>query len=219
MICTVVSTVPFAIEENKPGLYPGYFTIPAAQKDDIEVLVVDKAVSYLYLDHERGSAPIHHPGEEVAAALCRDYINGNLRIVSEEAEPGIFFVTEALTRLKDEPESVYLSRVKADIKKKYATRIQEALRRQKNWFIQLVEFADDEWNKFHNHKMISDLQRYACDYLGLTREWNVKGESLGNVFCPACQSTISKDAIVCPQCRVVVKPEEYKAKKFETVGA
>jgi uncharacterized protein YqjF (DUF2071 family) len=48
--CTVVSIVPFKINEQKPGLIPGIFTIEASDGKNPQVLVVQDARHNVYID-------------------------------------------------------------------------------------------------------------------------------------------------------------------------
>lgn len=204
--CTVVSIVPFPIDEKKPGLYPGHFRIPAAKADDFELLVVERSVHHVYVDHDRGSLTVPVPSDEVARSICQDYTRGQLLYVMGESEPGLFFVPGEYTSKKAILEV---------IKEKLAA----AREMQRNWFVKLVKLGDDEWNKYHNHKMISDLQRYAAKTLGLQREWNVEGQAEATSFCPACKMVMPTGALICGSCRTIVNPEAYKKAGLQQVGA
>lgn len=201
---TIVSLYPFELNEDKPGLYPGRFTIPAASAGDISILTIDRAVHHVYLDMDRGSLTVPTPSEEVARAICQDFISAQLAYSPGEAEPGLFFVEGSFT--------------KKEVLDKFKDRISGAKERQRQWYVRLVEVADDEWAKYHSHKSISDLQRFAAVQLGLEREWNVQGTADAHQFCPACKMVMSADAMICGSCRTIVKPEEYKKAGFATAG-
>ncbi len=201
---TIISVVPFEINENKPGLYPGHFIIPSAKKDDFEMLVVDRSVHHVYMDMDRGSLTVPTVSEEIARSICEDYSRAQLAYEKGEVEPGLFYIPG---EYKD----------KKAVLAAHKDKIDAARARQKNWFMRLVEIADDEWNKYHSHKMISDVQRYAAEFLGLEREWNVKGQVESLTQCPACKSQITVGALVCSVCRTIVNPEEYKKRGLQAV--
>lgn len=204
--CTIISIVPFAIDESKPGLYPGHFRIAAAKPDDFEMLVVGRSVHHVYLDNDRGSITVPTPSDEVARSICQDYSAAQLAYVRGEAEPGLFFLEG---EYKDKKAVLAVAK----------DRITEARRQQKNWFMRLIAIADDEWSKYHSHKMISELQRFAARSLGLERDWNIEGTVNALAFCPACKVPVKADAIVCASCRTIINPEAYKKSGFTQVGA
>lgn len=203
---TIISLVPFELNESKPGLYPGAYKIPAAKENDFELFVVTDAVHYVYLDMDRGSISVPTVSAEVARSICEDYKISKLGFVAGEAEPGLDYVEG---EYKDKKSVLAVAKDK----------IERMMALQKQWFIQLVEIADDEWSKYHSHKSVSDIQRYAAKFLGLEREWNVEGTAESNTFCPACRSVVMVGAVVCGACRTIIKPEEYKKFGFQTAGA
>lgn len=204
--CTVISIVPFPIDEPKPGLYPGHFRIPAAKAGDIEILAVGRSVHHVYLDNDRGSITVPTPSSEVARSICDDYSASQLAYFRGEAEPGVFFIDG---EYKDKKSVLAVAKGE----------IERARMLQKNWFMRLVAIADDEWNKYHSHKTISELQRFAAKSLGLEREWNIEGTVNSLAFCPACKVPVKSDAIVCSSCRTIINVEAYKKAGFQQVGA
>lgn len=203
--CTVISVFPFDVDEAKPGLFPGDYFIPKAKFNDIEFLLVGPAKSYVYIDGDRGSIAVAYESHKIAQSICEDYKKSKLAYIPNEAEPGLFWIPG---EYKDKKTILAVA----------AKQIEEARKKQELWFRHLVEIADDEWNKFHMHKSISDEQRYACDFFQLEREWNVKGQVEASSRCPACATMIPSSAIVCPNCHTIVKPDEYKKLNFKTVG-
>lgn len=194
---TVVSVVPFEIEERKPGLYPGYFKVPAAVDGEPQVLVIDNAVHYVYLDETRGSLQVRVPSYEIAASIVNDYCGSQLA-VEVDGKPGIFWVTGEVAA--------------KDVKTKYPRELMQARELQKRWFLALVKIADDDWARYHQHKSISDFQRYAARSLNLDREWLLAPETIAQ--CPACKNNVPVGAIVCPNCRCVIDKEAHKTLVF-----
>jgi hypothetical protein len=204
--CTVVSIVPFPIVEAKPGLYPGYFRIHAAKADDFEFIVVERSVHHVYLDSDRGSLTVQVPSDEVARSIAEDYARAQLAYTQGIAEPGIFWIPGEYT---DKKAIVAIAKDK----------LAQVREMQKNWFMRLVAIADDEWNKYHSHKSISDLQRFAAKSLGLDREWNIQGAVANTKFCPACKTPTNVGAIVCSNCRTIIDHKAYKEAGFVQAGA
>jgi hypothetical protein len=159
------------------------------------------------MDSERGSIPVFSPSDEVARSICEDYIKARSGqgITPGIAEPGLFFVDG---EYKD----------KKDILVVHKELIDAARDRQRQWFINLVELADDEWNKYHLHRSISDMMRFAANFLGLEREWNVEAKADSIQFCPACKMTIQTGAIICGNCRTVIDKDAYKKAGFQPAG-
>jgi hypothetical protein len=200
MQASVVNLTPFLITENKPGLYPGHFQIPPAEKDKMSILHVQDSVFHVYLDMDRGSMTVPVPALKVAESIVADFKSAKLVTSPGEAEPGIFAVNGHVTQ--------------KEVETKYAEELKEQRRVQHNWFSALVHQADDDWSRYKQHRMISDTQRFAAKLLGLDREWNLTTiiENIGK--CPACTSVVPASAVVCPACRCILNAEAYKKLTF-----
>ena len=81
------------------------------------------------------------------------------------------------------------------------------------WFANLVQLADDDWAQTRQYKTISDLQRKACKYLNLTRDWNFDIFTSQNNSCWACKESIHPDALVCSKCNAILNASEYAKRK------
>lgn len=195
---TIVSLIPFDIHEQKP-LYPGDFFIPAVKDGDIEVLVIGDSVSFSYIDEHRGTMKIPVPSEEIAKAVVNDYENSQLARTAENG-PGIFFVPGEHT--------------KQEIKLKFRDEVTKYRNRQVRWFTSLVKAADDTWEKTRQHKTISDIERYAANYLNLDRAWLISPQM---TKCVACKTTVEEGAVICPNCRAVLNKEAYEKLQFAKV--
>lgn len=202
-VCTVVSSLPFRLREEKPGLFPiGLYCLPPVkERGDIEVLVVNEGLYYRYIG-EGKQVEQYEKAVVIANSVVNDYANAQLGVdfthedVADNARPALFWVYGAWS--KDE--------VKANFK----TEIEIALKQQNKWFGNLVKIADDDWARYHQHKMISDLQRYAAGALGARKEW-LSPEIQANTMdmCPACKSMIPAGAIICQVCRTLINPEAF----------
>lgn len=206
---TVVSTVPFELEEPKPGLFPSLYTIPAAPKDGFSTLTVGDGY-HLFLipmtDDRTPPMKIIDTSERIAESLIADYIGSCLGTSytpdadsKAPAIPGLFFF-----------EGEYS---KKEIGIKFFENIEGAKARTRSWFKRLVTMADDDWAKFHQHKMITDIQRGACNYLGIERDWNFNILTAKTTSCWSCKSPIHPLAITCNSCRAIINMEEYEKHK------
>jgi len=199
--CTVVSIVPFPILlEEKPGMYPGRFHIPAAVGAP-QVLVVGKSKSEVPLPGERPPLVVETPPAEVARSIVDDYVESQLA-ADQSARPGISWLPGEWSV--------------EDVVRKQPQLLADLLERQRKWFVRLVEMADTDWTRYRSHRVIADFQRYACTALGLEREWNVevKPEVLLPTKCPACGSQVAEGVAVCSVCRCVLDKERYSELKF-----
>lgn len=195
---TVISLFPAALNEVKPGIYPGVFTAPPAEKDDFQVMIVPDACYYVFIDDERGSLRVPVNSHDLARSICEDFIRACLE-VTEDAKPGLFWI----------PGRHNKDTIKITQKEK----LQHVNDIQKKWLMKLILMADDDWQKSRQFRNISDLQRRAAEILGLKKEWlvNVPPEL---VLCPVCKTSLENDPIICGRCQVVLKPEEYKKFSF-----
>jgi hypothetical protein len=192
---TVVSLLPLEIREEKSGLYPGRFTIPASKDGKPSVLVIDESRHYVYLDGERGQMPVRNPAILVAEAIVNDFVNACLG-VEPGIGPGLFCVPG-----RHSPEEIELN---------FSEELNKARDSQLNWYKKLVMIADDDWEKYHRHTAISHIQRIAAKALGLDRPWIEVIESTPPITCPLCQSQIPGNAIVCPNCKCVLDRAKYE---------
>lgn len=196
---TVVSIFPFDVNEEKPGVYPGRFLIPKSINDKPQILqVADGHTFYYDIDAKAIKIPIL--AESLAQSIVYDFCSAFMSY-TPEAGPGLFWLEGSFTA--------------KEIIEKHELKIIEARDRQIEWFKRICRLADDDWARYGVHKAISDLQRFAADYLKLDRPWARKIEQSRMVTCPACKQVISDDAMICFQCRTIVKPEEYKTRGFK----
>jgi hypothetical protein len=199
---TVVSILPQSIYEQKPGLAPSTYRIDGVEKGDIEVLIVaDNRYIMHVMDQERPiTVPV--PCDEVARAVVDDYVHSQLAVSDDPpACPGLFWVEGGHT--------------KADIEENFGESLAISRIKQNNWFKNLVHLGDDDWNKYHQHRMISDIQRIAAKDLGLSRDWLSVTDAVDVPRCPACGSTVAfREAVICSICRCILNAERYNEFKF-----
>jgi len=198
--CTVVSIVPFPINmEEKPGIFPGRFSIPASVNGVPEVLIVGKSTAQVILPGDRPPLVVEIPPHAIAKSIVEDYIMSQLA-ASPDAGPGITWFPGELTP--------------RDVITKHAGVLAQLQEKQRKWFVRLVEIADTDWARYKSHRVIADFQRFACQELGLTREWLVIAEPAAPIKCPACKTTLPADTVVCSACRCIIDAEKYKTMKF-----
>lgn len=207
---TVISLVPFAIDETKPGMTPTRFYIDPAPEDSFTCLLVTGCRHGVYLDENRPVLVVPTAPEEVAEAICFDYKKGQLGIAIGTAEPGLFWVPGDFVEKEKHKE----------LQAVYAKEFAEARRLQNEWFKAMVALADDGWSRFKQRGMISYPQKVAAMRLKLEREWLLDSEVTASLSeCPACFEKVHPRAIVCRGCQAILNEVEYAKRKFANQGA
>ncbi len=206
---TVISIVPFMIKEEKPGLIPNEFIIPACADGEVVCKVIDQAIHYVYIDKDRGSMRVIDPSYEVARSIVEDYCNSQLE-AGPEQHPGIMWLPGEWTSEQFEA--------------KYPEKLAALRQIQNNWYIAIVQLGDDDWEKTRQHYSISDTQRIAAKKLDpenkRNRPWimiNPSDTQPGKIemtTCPACGSDIPSTVVICRYCSYVLDPERHKAMQF-----
>lgn len=197
---TVVSIVPYEVKRSFPGVFPGYYAVPASLDGQPTTLEVKDATSYMYVLDGKG-VNLLSPGSELANSICNDFISSQLAKL-DDAHPGIFWVEGKVAA--------------TDVKTKFKSELERAEFVQRNWFKHLVQMADDDWQRYHQYKTIADIQRHAARTLQLERDWiDVMEEN--RINCPVCTTELRKAAIVCPSCRAILDKEKYKQFQFASV--
>jgi hypothetical protein len=198
---SVISIFPFASEESKPSLIPASFHIPACADENTPVIItVPDAQTHEWLDITRGVRVYKIDAPELARAICDDKRNTMFGANADrDAFPGLAWLPHTVSPL--------------ELKTKHAALVKKIQNQQLNWVKYLVELADDDWTRYHQHRIINDLQRYACTRLGLDREWNtIYVDTL--IKCPSCFTNIDPRSIVCKNCRFVLNAKEYEKLTF-----
>jgi hypothetical protein len=83
---------------------------------------------------------------------------------------------------------------------------------QKLWYIKLVKMADDSWQKFKLHQMITDQQVHAAKALKLKKAWLYTNEDMRD--CPGCGSQVLPYIAICPNCRAILDEKAAADLKF-----
>ncbi len=213
-VCTVIASLPFRIYEHKPGLFPvGMFTIPAVKTPgDINSIVIKEGFFFRYVGDGKHIEQ-YEKAESIANSIVNDFINAQLAINIEDADPDL--------HSKPALFKVFGEWTKEQCLEGFQEEIQLALKQQDGWFRRLVALADDDWNRYHQHKMISDLQRYAAKHLNYSSEWtSIVTSAAAQITktCPACTMQIPTGALICPVCRTLINPAEFEKLGFKKVG-
>jgi hypothetical protein len=201
---TVVNLIPRTFVEEKPQLLPSvYFIPPADEKTGVAGIAhVSEAIYYIpnplvEADKPNASFKQYTPPHEVARSLVEDIITASLA-TGDGAIPGLFHVPG----MHDF----------AAIKKNFPNEYKRSYDQNINWYRNLAAMADTDWNKYHNLLAISDLQRIAGRALNLNKEW-IDFKQQEQDRCPMCQSFVNRDAVFCPSCTYILKPEIIEANK------
>jgi hypothetical protein len=200
--CTVVSIVPRMIRQEFPGLIPPVYEIEASDGVTPVTYIVKSAMHFVYLDETRGSLRVIDSPNEVARAICQDFVNSQIGVSSDSVgRPGVFWVVGEVT-----PEEVL---------EEHRPRYDQALVLQHLWMTDLARMADNDWNRYRAHNVVSEFQIKIARMLGWNpeqHEWMIP-ERLPEV-CPACSSPVKSGLIICPTCRCILNPEEFKKLQF-----
>ena len=197
MKITIVSFVPWEMKELKPGVIPTDFLIPAGDpKNEMpSVLVIEDAITNIYMGAERGTFPSPVPVEQLANSIVNDSVSAHIDI-DTDAKPALFWVPGEFTAKQ--------------IKDQFPDKCRQALDSQKRWGMKLIKSADDSWARFRQHRMVTDPQRVFANLFGFTKEWAIAPEPVTFVKCPACTTLIESTAVVCKNCRAILKADEAK---------
>jgi hypothetical protein len=202
-IATVISILPISINEDKP-LIPSNYQIKAVRDTDneVETLVIKRGSFRVYIDESRPALIIPEPADVIAAGICRDFKVSASNVEPGIAEPGLFWSRGAFTR-----EEVLASKdLQGEL---YNTRA-----KQTKWFKNMIAMADDDWNRYHQRRMISDLQRLACKCLHIERPWDIDleiGKAVKMLSCKFCRAEVHPEAIICMHCRGVLDMAKFKS--------
>jgi hypothetical protein len=197
------------IDEDKPGLIPSKYIIPpvADPMKDFNILQIVRAKFPVYLDENRPSLLVPAPSDIVAESICRDFKVGTAHYEPTVSEPGLFWQRGQWS--------------KAEVDSKLGKEIAIARTMQVEWFKRLVDSADDDWGRYRMRRMISGLQRTACNILKLERDWNMETEIRENLAmgpCKFCHADIHMDSIVCRYCQGILNMARYKT-EFVKAGS
>ena len=209
---TIVSIFPKIILEVKHTIFPGRFEVPAADKDDFSILVIESSSYY------KPSTIEKMPPTEIqvnAAALAESIVNDYLSAVwlssKGQRSPGIFWIPGEWTKKTIvnyvDPKGVTFTQM-----------LNAAREYQKAWFKLLVDAADELWARSGgNPKAIPEDSKLGAEYIGVekSKPWmqNTIAAALSN--CPSCGEMINLEYPVCRHCKAIIN--KAKAKELDLV--
>jgi hypothetical protein len=194
---TVFSIYPVVINERKITLQPGSFGLDAGSYEKPASLTVGPSSWWRELTLEEPLLEIPVSAILIAESIVRDYCNGLVECDMHENMPGIFFL----------PGTISVKQLQNDHK----PILDNAARKQKNWYLKLVEQADLLWARTSGNPLaISDDMRIAARALGLEKDWMKNYTQTSFVKCKACGMMNNEQVVVCPNCKVILDAEKFK---------
>lgn len=202
---TIVSIIPKIITEWKPTLFPGRFIIPAAKPGDFELFIVEPSAWYLNsIDDAVPPTEIPVSSVELAASIVRDYCNGILLCDMDERMPGLFWIP-------GEYHKKNINNYTSEGGKSFQILLDEARRKQKNWYMALVQSTDALWAERPNPRVVSDDAKLAAEFLQLKdKPWMVDFKTSEMVNCKACGELVNPAFPVCKHCHAILDPARAK---------
>ena len=198
---TVISLFPLPISAEKPGIFPGVFRIEASNGEP-SLLVVGQSTYYVDVGEDRPQLTVHKQSAEIARSIVEDFITAQLGIDDEKGiRPGLAWVRGEFSLLT--------------LKAKHSKLLADLRSSHKAWNMELVKLADDDWQRYHKHTVISDIQRIAARQLGYAdRDWLIVEEQLKSSNCPGCGTPVVPTIVVCPSCRCILDKVKYDQMAF-----
>lgn len=196
MASTIVSFARREVFETIPGMMCAFYRIPPAEGNTPNLLIVEDS-HYHKPDIDGNQDAVHVASAQIANSVVEMHIRSQLGYKPEFAYPALFAIPNREVTA-------------AEVFKDYLNQVKKAQEAQKQWFIELVRMADDDWTLAHRHQMVSDIQRTAARELGLRREWLDAVPGIDVAACNFCGSgLLNPDAPICPTCRNIHNPEKY----------
>lgn len=191
---TLVSLFPKQIVEDIPTYGPSQFVIPAGPS----VLVLPEVHTWQYIGENR-TLRVPVPERQVAEEIVRSFTSSRVGIESGMS-PALGLV-EGAKNLKT-------------VRELHPELINKLNGEQVAWFSTIVKRADDDWQKFRQHRQITDDQRMAAKALGLKREWIDVHKAEDFIECPACGTRLVKTVAICRDCGCIVNASLMTNLKF-----
>lgn len=211
---TIVSIFPKLIVEIKPTIFPSRYDIPAADKDDFSLLVIESASYYIPSTVEKmPPTEIQINSAALAQSIIDDYLSAIWLSSRGLRSPGVFWIPGAWSK-KNILGYVDENGVS------FQQMLDKAKEAQKLWFLEIMNAADELWARSNgNPRAIPEDARLAADILQVSSQkaWmsNQIASNLNN--CPSCGEMINLNYPVCKFCHAVI--DAAKAKELDLVFA
>ena len=196
---TVISIFPKNVPpERKPTIQPGIFHVQYGTYENPSCLVIGPSSWWKEIDENQPLLEIPQSSIVIADSIVKDWANGIVGCDMGENMPGWFYLPGEWTARKLHEE-----------KQEY---LDEAHRKQKNWYKVLVQMADAMWARSNGNPLtISDEMRLAARELNFTnRDWLKDAEVMELVRCKACGHLKNPLYPVCPNCKAIDDPDRAK---------
>lgn len=192
---TVVSIFPKHIIERKCTIQPGVFELQPGTFEVPSFLVVGPSSWWKEIDDNQPILEIPQSSIQIADSIVRDYCNGILGCDMGENMPGLFYVTGPCDL--------------ARLRKEHQGELNEANRKQRNWYTALVRMADALWSRSNGNPLaISDDMKLAARSLNLVnKEWLKDSQSMELERCKACGSLKNPLYPICSNCKAISNKE------------
>lgn len=199
--CTIISIYPKEIDEKKVSIQPGEFHLDSGSYDKPTILIVGPSSWWKEVDEQQPLLEITNSSIQIADSVVKDYVGSLLGVIIPEVMPGLFYI----------PGVISVDQLKKD----YRPRLDNALKAQRNWYMELVKLADVMWSRTNGNPLtISDDMRLAAQELGMKdKPWLKDFQTMELVPCPSCGTLRNNSYPVCAICKTVID----KA-KFESLG-
>lgn len=196
MTSSLISYARRDIHEHIPGMQVSDYVLEKCEEDVPTILHVNDSY-YFKTDVDGNQDRVFVPSEQIVKSLVHMHLTSQLAFKPDPLQgPALFCVPNRAINKSDfgDPEV-----------KKEALAAKIA---QKRWFVALVKIADDDWQQYKAHRMVSDIQRVAAKELGLKRDWlMVVDNESPTEECPFCASKLlNPNAPICPNCGKVHNP-------------
>lgn len=190
-VCTIVSIFPVEIEEYKYTLEQCKYVIPPGSYEKPSVLVVTGSSWWKDFDFTQPLLEIPVGAMQLSESIIRDYCNGMLGCNMADAMPGLFYVEGRLTS--------------AEIKMKYKQKLDEAQKKQTEWYKILVRLADSLWARTNGVPLsVWEIMRTAARALNLSEKPYLKDQQVAELIrCVACGSMRNPLFPICPTCKSI----------------
>lgn len=194
--CTLVSILPYKLVERKPTIFPGLFEIPAGDINNPGILVVGPSSWWKEMGEKEPLLEIPVASFAVADSVVKDYCNSQLGANTTDRKPGIFFVT-------GERDAAY-------IKKNHAKELEDAGRKQHDWYLALIKISDTMWARTQGNPLaISNDARHAAIALKLEKPWLQDFKTMQMEQCPACGTLRQNQYPVCANCKTILDQKRF----------
>lgn len=196
--CTIISIYPKRIKEVHHTIQPGVFIIEPGSLENPFTLLVEPSSWWKEIDDRQPLLEIPISSINIANSVLTGYCQGLIGVTMKEAMPGVFFVPGAHTV--------------RSIQSNFGEALAEADKKQKNWYLKLVQLADILWARSNGNPLsISDDARLAAQELQLKdKPWLQDFTTITLVQCKACGRLKNPNFPVCPECKAIDDPEKAK---------